>query len=220
MTADRRGSTIQTHKHSRKIVESKQNTARKRQALIVMAVGLLVGLAAIYLSLNQDAPASIEVNAEAGAFPVASLFGVNNAQTQPDAGYRAPDFAMHQADGETIYLSDYQGRPVIINFWATWCPPCRAEMPELVRVYNEYKDDGLVIIAVDSMESQEAVAEFVKAFRMNMPVVIDAQGQVMSAYKTQSLPSSFFIDRNGVVQVRWIGILTPEILQQNLEAIL
>ena len=212
--------TAAKHKHSRKIEPTRDNSGRRRQAIVVLGLGLLVGLVAIYLALSQDNAPPAEITAQAGAFPVASLYGVKNADAQPDAGHPAPDFAIHQANGETAYLSDYRGRPILINFWATWCPPCRAEMPELVRAYNEHQDEGLVVIAVDSMESQEAVAKFVKAFNMNMPVVIDVQGQVMDAYKTQSLPSSFFIDRNGVVQVRWIGILTPEALQKNLDEIL
>ncbi|MBX7235778.1 MAG: TlpA family protein disulfide reductase [Caldilineales bacterium] len=198
----------------------------RRQAILLLAAGLILGGAAIFLVLRDraaaPAPPTARIDAE-GIYPVASLFGIDAARTssaQPDAGHLAPDFTIHLPDGSTARLSDYRGRPLILNFWATWCPPCRQEMPDLVRVYEAHKAEGLVVIALNESEGHEQVSGFVEEFGMTMPVVIDPQGDVMQAFKTQSLPSSFFIDRDGVVRVRWVGFLPANALDQNLDLIL
>lgn len=193
------------------------------QAILLLAAGVILGGAAIYIALTdrQTPPAPpTGLVIEDGIYPVASLFDIDNTQAQPDPGHPAPDFTIHLPDGSTTRLSDYRGRPVILNFWATWCPPCRLEMPDLVDVYEAHKDEGLVVLALDDAEAHDLVSAFVEEFGMTMPVVIDPQGDVMQAYKTNSLPSSFFIDRDGVVRVRWLGLLTPDVLEQNLQTIL
>ncbi len=184
---------------------------------------MIVGGVAIFLVVRDRSvavtPPTVRVE-EGGVYPVASLFDIDNSEAQPDAGHLAPDFTIHLPDGSTARLSDYRGRPLILNFWATWCPPCRQEMPDLVRVYEAHKAEGLVVIALNESEGHEQVSGFVEEFGMTMPVVIDPQGDVMQAFKTQSLPSSFFIDRDGVVRVRWVGFLPANALDQNLDLIL
>lgn len=191
--------------------------------MLLLAAGLILGGVAIFIAVRDrqaaPAPPTGLVNEE-GIYPVASLFDIDNAQAQPDPGHPAPDFAIHLPDGSTARLSDYRGRPVILNFWATWCPPCRLEMPDLVNAYETHKDEGLVVLAIDDAEAHDLVSAFVEEFGMTMPVVVDPQGDVMRAYKTNSLPSSFFIDRDGMVRVRWLGLLTPDVLEQNLRSIL
>lgn len=189
----------------------------------MLVLGLTIGAAALFLALRQRPAATTpptSLVASAGIYPVASLFAIDNSKTQPDPSHPAPNFAIHLPDGSTTNLTGYRGRPVILNFWATWCPPCRLEMPDLVRAYEAHKHEGLVILAIDDAEAHEQVAAFVKEFGMTMPVIIDPQGDVMATYKTNSLPSSFFIDRNGVVRLRWIGLLTPDALEQGLQTIL
>ncbi len=207
------------------MVEGRQSVrpSARWQAILLLAAGLILGGAAIFIALRdrQAAPAPpTGLVSEEGIYPVASLFDIDNTQAQPDPGHPAPDFAIHLPDGSTAHLSDYRGRPVILNFWATWCPPCRLEMPDLVETYETHKDEGLVVIAIDDAEAHDLVSAFVEEFGMTMPVVVDPQGDVMRAYKTNSLPSSFFIDRDGVVRVRWLGLLTPDVLEQNLRSIL
>jgi peroxiredoxin len=196
---------------------------RRYQALLLLALGILAGGTAIVLAWREQEqtvapPAALVV--EAGVYPVASLFGVDNNAAQPDAGHPAPDFVIHLPDGSTTSLAAYRGRPVVINFWATWCPPCRLEMPELIRAFERYHDQGLVVLAINDAEAHEQVAAFVREFGLTMPVIIDPRGEVMQAYKTNALPSTFFIDRRGVVRVRWIGVLTPDVLEQHLRTIL
>ena len=135
-------------------------------------------------------------------------------------GRAAPDFILPSLDTETYRLSDLQGRPIIINLWATWCVPCRAEMPELVRTYNEHKDAGLAVLAVDVKESDAEVQRFADEFGMTFPILMDRSGEVASAYRMTGLPQSYFIDRTGVIQEIAIGGMDRTILQQKLAAIL
>ncbi|MCO6449256.1 MAG: TlpA family protein disulfide reductase [Caldilineales bacterium] len=189
-------------------------------AVAVIAIGVAALMLAYVMYLHQsEEPQSLSLAAANGLFPVASLHAVDNSNAQPDAGSMAPDFAIHLTDGTTTHLSDYRGRPVLLNFWATWCPPCRLEMPDLEAAYKQYGDD-LVVLGIDAGEAHESVATFQKEMGISLPLVIDPRQEVMAAYKTNSLPSSFFIDRNGRVRVRWIGLLTPDVLQEHLQQIL
>jgi len=113
-----------------------------------------------------------------------------------------PDFTLKTIDGREVSLKDYRGKVVLINFWATWCPPCRNEMPLFVRVYKSYRDKGFEILAISTDSSLDPVKKFVKEFRINFPVLYDDKN-VVSLYGIQGLPTSFLIDREGkVVKVR------------------
>ena len=196
---------------------------RRHQAWLLLALGLLIGGVTLALTWREQRRAALPPTAlvaEAGVYPVASLFAVQNAAAQPDAGHPAPDFVIHLPDGSSTSLTAYRGQPVVINFWATWCPPCREEMPELARAYERYREQGLVVLAINDAEAHDQVAAFLQESNLNLPMIIDPQGEVMRAYKTNALPSTFFIDRRGIVQVRWIGVLTPDILEQHLRTIL
>lgn len=138
----------------------------------------------------------------------------------PLVGQIAPDFEIVYPDGSRQRLSDLRGRPVLINFWATWCGPCRVEMPEIERAYLQYQDQSLVVLAVNLQESPAQVQAFVEELAITFPVVLDPQGDLADRYQIRSLPSSLFIGRDGVVAVRWIGLLTPEQLEKHLRRIL
>ncbi|RME43502.1 MAG: hypothetical protein D6791_15285 [Chloroflexi bacterium] len=195
---------------------------QRRQALVVLILGLALAAVAVILALQSKSAVSPPTDLVMGqdTFPVASLAGIDNANALPEPGHPAPNFAFRLPDGSSVTLADYRGQPVLINFWASWCGPCRLEMPELVKAYETHKDDGLVVLEVNVAESNETVAAFVAEFNMTMPVIIDARQEVMALYKTQSLPSSFFVDRDGIVQRRWIGFLDSQILEENLATIL
>lgn len=197
---------------------------QRRQALLVLMLGLLVAAAAIYVAVQDSSSAAATpptaLISGASGFPVASMQGIDNSGTRPDAGHVAPNFAFYLADGSTATLADYRGRPVVVNFWASWCDPCRREMPDLVRLYEVHKDEGLVVLEVNVSESEEAVAAFVQELGMTMPVIMDARSEVLDAYKSQSLPTSIFIDRQGMIQVRWLGFLTPDLMEAHVRKIL
>ncbi|MDQ7037766.1 MAG: TlpA disulfide reductase family protein [Aquificota bacterium] len=129
-----------------------------------------------------------------------------NTGSGPDTGLQgkeAPDFEATTLDGRRIKLSDLRGKIVLLNFWATWCPPCREEMPIFVRVYRKYKNRGFEIVAVSTDSGPEGVRNFIKEFRINFPVVLDQKGKLARLYRVQGLPTSFLINREGkVVKVR------------------
>ena len=135
------------------------------------------------------------------------------------AGELAPDFRLVLADGSSLALSDLKGRPVLINFWATWCPPCRSEMPDIIDRYNQNADD-LVVLAVNTREGLDLVEPFAESFGVTMPVVLDQSGAIMDLYEVRSMPTSYFIDRDGRIVMRWVGLMSPDVLDSFLKIIL
>jgi peroxiredoxin len=132
-----------------------------------------------------------------------SLF--SNSQYVPEGlgkGKEAPDFRLKTIEGREVSLSDYRGKVVLINFWATWCPPCREEMPLFQRVYEKYKDRGFEILAISTDDYVEPVKKFVKEYKLSFPILYDDKN-VVGLYEVQGLPTSFLIDRDGkIVKVR------------------
>lgn len=123
----------------------------------------------------------------------------------------AIDFTLEDLDGNKVSLSDYKGKKnVFVNFWATWCPPCRQEMPEIEKIYQEYKNKDLVILAVDIGEDKNTVSKFINENKYNFKVLLDSDGSVAKAYNTTSIPVSYFIDKNGNIKAKRIGAMTEE----------
>jgi peroxiredoxin len=132
----------------------------------------------------------------------------------------APPFTLRTPDGDVISLSDFAGQPVLINFWATWCPPCRYEMPFLQAAYEKYKSQGFVVLAVDIQETPEVVKPFLQELGLTFPVAMDRSGAVSSAYRIQAIPTSIFVNRDGVVVDIHRGALTPDVLQGYLDRLI
>ncbi len=125
----------------------------------------------------------------------------------PQPGYRAPGFSLRTLDGETLSLSELRGRTVVLNFWATWCPPCRAEMPAFQRLYARYVDRGLMVIGVNATLGDDlaAVFAFRQQYQLTFPILLDENGQVNRSYRVTALPTTFFIDSNGIIRDVVIG---------------
>ena len=121
--------------------------------------------------------------------------------TAPQAGFAAPDFTLQTPAGISYTLSESRGQPMMVNLWATWCPPCRAEMPAIERMYREYGERGLVILALNMTYQDDPleVAPFIEKYDLTFPVLLETTGDVAAAYQLRSLPTSFFIDRQGVI---------------------
>ncbi|MEJ2708381.1 MAG: redoxin domain-containing protein [Anaerolineales bacterium] len=122
-------------------------------------------------------------------------------------GFSAPDFTLQTLDGETVRLSDLRGQPVLINLWASWCPPCKAEMPAFERVYGDYHDKGFQILAVNAtnQDNLNNAIQFVQDYELSFPILLDTDGEVSRQYQLNSLPTSFFVDRNGIIQQVIVG---------------
>ena len=125
----------------------------------------------------------------------------------PGEGFLAPDFALQDAQGQTIRLSELRGKPVLLNLWASWCPPCQAEMPDMQKVYAAYTSQGFTILAVDTsyQDDKSAALSFATEHGATFPILFDLDGTVSRKYQVHSMPTSFFIDKNGVIQRVVIG---------------
>ncbi len=125
----------------------------------------------------------------------------------PREGFSAPDFTLELLGGGQTTLSDLRGKAVVINLWASWCPPCKAEMPAIQKVYEKNKERGLEVLAVNTtyQDSEQAAASFIDEFDLTFPIPLDRTGTVSRQYQLRALPSTFFVDRQGVIRKVIIG---------------
>ncbi len=127
------------------------------------------------------------------------------AKVAAEEGALAPNFLLESLRGDEMRLSDFRGRPVVLNFWATWCRSCRKEIPQLVEAYDQYRDEGLVVLALNLQEGRGIVRPWAEDFGMEFPILIDRDGEVGDKYRVGGLPWTYFIDSDGVVQSVFIG---------------
>ncbi|MEL7675277.1 MAG: TlpA disulfide reductase family protein [Chloroflexota bacterium] len=141
--------------------------------------------------------------------------------TRGGSGPSPHDFTLPGMNGDTVSLADYRGRYVLVNFWATWCPPCRDEMPDLQAYYNAYRDQGFTLLAINEAEDPATVRRFVGGFGFTFPVALDTTGAVMDQYGTESLPTSFLIGPDGRLVKSWIpGRLNRATLERDITPLL
>ncbi len=131
----------------------------------------------------------------------------------PEQGKPASNFTSPALTGGEIALADYAGEVVIVNFWATWCPPCKAEMPGINNFYEAHQDNGLVVLAVNAQESESQVRPFIEASGFTFPVLLDPAGSVVNQYQVHSFPTTIVIDREGVVRHIQVGMISEEELE-------
>lgn len=163
----------------------------------------------------------IEYRPDGARSPSGELYGpsdlppalaVEGAKVAAEEGALAPDFLLEQLEGADVRLSDFRGKAVVLNFWATWCGPCRKEMPQFVRAYDAYANEGLEIVAVNLQEGKSISQGFVDDYGVDFTVLVDRDAEVGDRYRVDGLPTTFFIDRNGVVRSLYLG---PFIDEQN-----
>ena len=159
----------------------------------------------------------------AGVLALALVFCLQLWQrnaSRPDSG-PAPDFKLELLDGREIRLSDYRGRVVLINFWASWCPPCREEAPDLQALYQDYRQAGFSVIGVNMLESSKQKAlDFIDEFGITYPNGEDIGEKVTNLYRAEAPPESFLIDRGGVVRRFFIGNIRYDDVSGSIEALL
>jgi len=155
----------------------------------LMVVTFVVGIAWIYVSR-----APIDLVAQ------------DRALAAPMTGFLAPDFTLTGLDGKPVHLAALRGKPVIVNFWATWCPPCRAEMPELEKLWQDYHQGDVMLLGVDQGESASTVDQFAReVVGVHFPLVLDTRLAVSARYGVRALPTTFFIDAQGRIQDIKVG---------------
>lgn len=142
--------------------------------------------------------------------------------TQPgtvEVGAPAPDFLLAGPDGQLVALSDFRGKTVVLNFWATWCPPCRAEMPDLQAAFNAREPQGdFAVLAVDLAEPAGAVQDFIDEFDLTFSIAIDSEQTVAEHYGVRGLPASFFIDAQGIIRGIHLGAVFGHLLPDGIAA--
>ena len=149
---------------------------------------------------------------------VVSLAGVSNVDSGMGVGALPPNFELILDDGRRTSLRSLQGRPVLLNFWATWCSPCRLEMPELVAASQNL--DDLIVLAINVEEDAAIVQPFLEEFEMTMAVGLDSSSDLFVTYQLRGLPASVFIQRDGLISSVWNGLLTAQKLEELLAPIL
>jgi peroxiredoxin len=166
---------------------------------------LILGFAWIFLSADRSGAST------SGKIPA------------PQQGFLAPDFALKTPTGEIVKLSDLRGQAVLVNIWATWCPPCRAEMRSIEKVYQENREKGFTVLAINMTYQDDplAVMPFVKEQGLTFPILLAETGEIADLYQVRSLPSSYFIRRDGVINEVVIGgPMSEALLRTRIEAIL
>jgi thiol-disulfide isomerase/thioredoxin len=166
-----------------------QSLVRSRSWFAFIALVVVAGVAWIWLSAVRAASTT------------------EGRISSPREGFLAPDFDVDLLGGGEIALSELKGKAVIVNLWASWCPPCREEMPAMHRVYEANRGRGLEIMAVNMtwQDSEKAAADFVSQFALTFPIPLDRDGFIARKYLLRALPSTFFVDREGVIQKVIIG---------------
>jgi len=179
---------------------------RKRRWEILMLVSLATG---ILWTLVSRVPSAVDA-------PLST-------SPSPREGFLAPDFTLDTLDGTKATLSELRGRIVLINLWATWCPPCRAEMPALENAYKQYKDSGVVVLGlnVTNQDSEKDIPPFVDEFGLTFPILLDRDGSVSALYQLKGLPTTYFVNREGIIRTVVVGgPMNETFIRSKIEALL
>jgi thiol-disulfide isomerase/thioredoxin len=167
-------------------------------AMLMIGVGLIALGIMLFMLLNNAAD----------ALP-------DDLSTVPaQVNFASPELTLTDLSGNPVSLTDHLGSVVLVNLWATWCPPCKDEMPSLQTFYENHKADGFVLIGIDQEETLEVVAPFVAEFGLTFPVWLDENYLAQREFNTSSLPSSYVIDRTGNVRLMWVGGISEKFLEK------
>lgn len=190
-------------------MEKKSKTQNKISLLLVgLGAGVMIGSVILFLFSNPDLSSFSSLWSQAQAMYAPLEKGADD-QT-------APNFNLMNLAGERVTLEDLRGRLVVLNFWATWCGPCRVEMPIFQDNHIRYSPD-LTILGVNMQESSDAVQEFVNNFSLTYEILLDPNGEASSLYQVNMLPNTFFIDRNGKILFHHIGTMSEAQFEYYLE---
>jgi len=175
----------------------------KRYALLVIVLNTVL------LVATGCSTATPTTEPEVGADPTTPPIGLA-------VGFTAPELTLTDLEGQEIRLSELRGKPVLVNFWAVWCGFCRIELPEMQEVYQEHKDDGFVILAIDVQEDPDQVKAFVDELGLTFPIIIDDTGVTTRAYRVRGLPTSYFVGPDGIILGKQIGPIDRQWMKDHL----
>ena len=170
----------------------------------------------------RAAASSAASGAGCRVFAVAALLLLAACGAPPAArlGSPAPDFTLETPDGSTVRLSELKGKPVFINFCATWCGPCREEMPAMQELFDQYRDRGLVILAVEMEEDARVVRRWIEQGGYTFTFVLDKEGEQVKRYNVTAAPTSYFVGRDGVIRDLKLGALSRAEMQSKVEKLM
>lgn len=178
----------------------KNNKKDKALFLIIPGAGLIVmALIGVLLSLG---PGKNVGNSNSITFPPIE---VNQA---------APELTLNTLDGDQVSLENFRGDVVLLNNWATWCPPCRMEMPEFNAYYNKYKDQGFQVLAVEAGQPEQEVRTFVEENQLDFLILLDPENKSLEMFQNSSLPNSYVMDREGKLRLVWLGAINEATLEE------
>ncbi|MGG1660789.1 peroxiredoxin family protein [Brevibacillus sp. NRS-1366] len=175
----------------------------------MIAIILLVGLV-VYGGYDLFQTSSLETGQSKEA-------SIANLETGTQKGQVAPDFSLTDLNGNEVKLADFAGKRVLVNFWATWCPPCRIEMPHMQKFYEDYQAKDVVILGVNltpSEKNMDVVKDFVQGQQLTFPIVLDQKGEVTQTYQVVAYPTTYMLDSNGVIREKFQGAINYEVIEK------
>ncbi len=178
---------------------------------------IFIGLCFVMLTVALKGPDTIQTPGANGPYGLLA-----QKRGEPlRIGDTAPDFILEQLGGEPVQLSKLRGKTVFVNFWATWCAPCKEEMPAIQRIYQKYKNSDVVVLAVNIKDSNDSAKSYFKDLNLTMPVLLDRTGAVPGdGYRVTGYPESYFVDKNGKIGEFKVGALDFEGMEQKLQTAL
>jgi peroxiredoxin len=179
-----------------------RNPRRRRLSISLVGLGLILAGGALWVLLADARDGYASISADFTAIPV-------------EVSFKAPALTLRELNGPERSLGDYAGQVVLANLWATWCPPCAAEMPEFQRYYQKHRDSRFTVIAINDGELATEVGQFAADYGLTFPIWLDpAYEATERAFKAGNLPTSYVIDRGGTVRLMWIGAISESNLQK------
>lgn len=187
----------------------------KKNIGIIIVLALVVTMLGTYIKKEIDRSNAISEQAKGQEVAL-------NEEVGLEKGQLAPDFTLFNLEGEDVTLSDLRGKRVVLNFWATWCPPCEAEMPHMQKYYEKYaEEDNVEIVGVNLMysaqEKVERVEQFVKNYQITFPILYELDESVVTRYEILTIPSTYMIDTEGKIQKKIVGPLDLDMLRDNVK---
>lgn len=192
---------------------------KKLVIVVVLAITLVAVL--FYVSYNTVPNSIKEESSKEGKIEVDDVKNESSSEEvlPMQIGSIAPEFTLETLEGKIVSLEDYRGKIVLINFWATWCPYCVKEMPDLNRLYLENKEDNFVVLGIDVEENKSKVENFVKEGGYKFPILLDKTGKVAQNYLVSGLPMSVMLDEEGRIRALQLGMMTYPQMKEMLDSV-